>query len=396
MTSNKKTEEKILYISFNQDSSFISIGTEKGYKIYSTIQLNNNYERNLNGGIGIIEMLYESNILALIGGGKKPKFEKNKLIIWNDENLEKISELKFLSNIINVKLKKDKIFIVLISKIYIFNFQTYQIIDIIDTSENKNGLIAISQNENINIISFPINNNNNNNNNNEINDNNNNDSINNNNDIKEKLKIKNYDKGKEIEINISENTNISYILINNNGILLFSSCEKGTIIKIYRIIDGLNILDFKRGSEKANINFMCLDNLNFFFAATSERGTIHIWSLKSCLKKYKEIEFKYNINYINDENEIDENNNFNNLFNKNFIDELPDNKIPFFNFFGVNCEKSFFKIKLKENFFYKCAFINNNNNIFVVRNDGKYFYYIFNPKNDEFFLYETGLLNNVK
>ena len=246
MTSNKKKEEKILYISFNQDSSFISIGTEKGYKIYSTIKLNNNYERNLNGGIGIIEMLYESNILALIGGGKKPKFEKNKLIIWNDENLEKISELKFLSNIINVKLKKDKIFIVLISKIYIFNFQTYQIIDIIETSENKNGLIAISKNENINIISFPINNNNNINNNNDINNNNNNDSNNNNNDIKEKLKIKNYDKGKEIEINISENTNISYILINDNGILLFSSCEKGTIIKIYRIIDGLNILDFKR------------------------------------------------------------------------------------------------------------------------------------------------------
>ena len=31
-------------------------------------------------------MLYRSNLLLLIGGGKNPQFPKNKLIIWNDGN----------------------------------------------------------------------------------------------------------------------------------------------------------------------------------------------------------------------------------------------------------------------------------------------------------------------
>ena len=376
MTTNTLSSDKILYLSFNQDASCFAVGTETGFKIYSSYPLNHCYERNLNGGIGIIEMLYKSNILGLVGGGTYPKFSKNKLIIWDDMQCKEISELKFSSNVLNIKLKKDKIFSICENKIFIFNFQTYQNIDIIETKDNPKGLIAISYSPNVNILAYPI--------------------LNNKDSQKGKVKIKNYDNnGKEIEITAHENL-ISYILINNEGTILATASERGTIIRTFRCIDGLVLQEFKRGNEKAEINYLCFDNLGIFLAATSDRGTIHIWSMKSSIKKIKENEIGNNINLNNNENDgtID----FNNFETKknNIQDNLPENKISLFNFFGVKTERSFAQIKLNDEHHYKCCFLPDNN-IFAVSYIGKYIVAKLDTKKGEVCnIDESGLLSEKK
>jgi hypothetical protein len=62
----------------------------------------------LEGGFVIVEMLYRSNILALVGSSKNQKYTPNKVILWDDHQSKVISELRFNTNVKNVKLKKDK------------------------------------------------------------------------------------------------------------------------------------------------------------------------------------------------------------------------------------------------------------------------------------------------
>jgi hypothetical protein len=62
----------------------------------------------LDGGIGIVEMMFRTNILALVGGGERPKFATNKVFLWDDLSFKCIGELSFKTTVKAVRLTKEK------------------------------------------------------------------------------------------------------------------------------------------------------------------------------------------------------------------------------------------------------------------------------------------------
>ena len=344
---------KILHISFNQDNSCFSIGTENGFIIYKTNSPKIHNETKMDGGIKQPEMYYHTNILGLVGGGEMPKFNPKKLIIWDDYEHKVISEIKFFSNLKDVKIRKDRIFAICDKNIYAFDMQTFENIEIINTRENPRGLFGINDYEYKIIIAYLG-------------------AYDNENNHKGSVTIKNYERQKGIKI-IAQEDSITYLSLNHEGTLLATANEKGTIIKIHNCVNGDLLSQFKRGNEKAEIHYICFDKFSNFLAVTSDRGTIHIWSLGDVTEKIKNIKEKEE---EDDDRfgDIDSNENKINIIEEkndeteiNDLNDLPKNKKTIFG----QLEKSFAQIRINSNNSI-CCFLKNYI-IVVITYEGMYY-----------------------
>lgn len=256
-------DDHMLYISFNQDNSCFAVGTERGYRIYSLQTPNLDfYERVMDGGIGIIEMLFRSNILALVGGGKYPKYPQNKVIIWDDNNGKVITELSFNGYVNNVKLKRDKIVIICDKKIFVFNLMNLTQIDVIDyeTIENKKGLIAITPLKG-NSIAYP-----------------------------DKaigyVRIKNYDIGKKVLINAHDNP-LAAIAFSRDGTILASASCEGIYLRLFTVENANFIYQFQIGKYATDVLALSFDADGDYLITSIVGGVVCGFSMGKAKEKYE-------------------------------------------------------------------------------------------------------------
>jgi hypothetical protein len=98
----------------------------------------------LNGGIGIAELLYRSNIIGLVGGGVNPKYAINKVMIWDDGKDRVCAELSFRSGVKNLKVTLKHLIVVLESKVFVYELTSLKLINSMDTLVNSRGIISIN------------------------------------------------------------------------------------------------------------------------------------------------------------------------------------------------------------------------------------------------------------
>ncbi|KAJ1551827.1 autophagy protein, partial [Cladochytrium tenue] len=82
MNVHDKTGGPVLFVNFNQDSTCLSVGTRTGYKIYNCDPFGRFYSKP-DGGIGIVEMLFCTSLVALVGAGEQPALSPRRLQITN-------------------------------------------------------------------------------------------------------------------------------------------------------------------------------------------------------------------------------------------------------------------------------------------------------------------------
>ncbi len=151
----KQSHSDILSMGFNQDQECFACSTQRGFRIFNSLPFKETFERDLEGSVGIVEMLFRCNILALVGGGATPKWPLNKVVLWDDHQLKTIGELSFKSYVKNVKMRKDKVIVVLENRIYVYNFSDLKLIEAIDTCPNPKGLVAVNPHNDRTVIAAP-------------------------------------------------------------------------------------------------------------------------------------------------------------------------------------------------------------------------------------------------
>jgi len=100
-------------------------------------------------------MLYRTNIISFVGTGDNPSFPSTRLVLWDDIAHRPFGELNFKTDVLGCQLRKDKIVVVLINKVYVYNFEQLDCTDTFVTCTNPDGVVNFSTGEDTCVLAIP-------------------------------------------------------------------------------------------------------------------------------------------------------------------------------------------------------------------------------------------------
>ena len=104
------------------------------------------YSEEMVGSVSRAEMLYRTNLVALVSGGRKPRYAENTVMVFDDSSGKMVLEFTFPDPVLNVRLKRDKLVAVCRNQIHVFSFpNNAKKLFSVDTRDNPLGLCEVSK-----------------------------------------------------------------------------------------------------------------------------------------------------------------------------------------------------------------------------------------------------------
>ncbi|CAG8285128.1 unnamed protein product [Penicillium nalgiovense] len=257
-----------LSATFNHDNSCFSVGLDTGFCVYNANPCELKVLRDFNAGIGVAEMLGQSNYLAIVGGGKNPKFPQNKLVIWDDAKQKAAITLEFRTSVLGVRLSKSKIVTVLLNSVHVFAFSNPpQKLSVFETSDNPLGLACLDNR----VLAFPGR-------------------------SPGQVQMIELETG-NISIIPAHSTPLRAMALSPDGNLLATASEavstltlqssmsrlltsiQGTLVRIFATGNCTKLAELRRGVDHAVIFSISFSPSNTLLAVTSDKSTLHIFDI---------------------------------------------------------------------------------------------------------------------
>lgn len=252
--SNRST---LLFLGFNQDSSCVLAGMDDGFCTFNTEPFAEGTRRKFEtGGVGGVELLYRSNILALVGGGSCPHWPVNKVMLWDDSKKRCVGEVGFQSPVKGVRMRKDIVVMVLEKNVFVYNFVDLRVRHSFDTAPNPKGLCGLSLEQQNRVLVFPG-------------------------TARGSIQVEILGES-EVEASHTiqaHETDIYALAVSRDGAMVASASERGTLIRVFVARTGALLHELRRGTDGACIYSICFNHTNTLLACTSDKCTVHVFEV---------------------------------------------------------------------------------------------------------------------
>ena len=92
--SRLQADELINHISFNSDKNAFAIATSKGFAIYTLEPFSCRVKRQLEGGVKLVQMVGQSNLVILVTTGLDPNYQSNFVHFWDDQKTKIVGRVQ--------------------------------------------------------------------------------------------------------------------------------------------------------------------------------------------------------------------------------------------------------------------------------------------------------------
>ncbi|KAF9164366.1 autophagy protein [Actinomortierella ambigua] len=248
-------------------------------------------------GIGIVEMLFCTSLVALVGAGDQPSFSPRRLQITNTKRQSTICELTFPTSILAVKLNRKRLIVILEDQIYVYDISNMKLLHTIETSPNPGAICALAPSSENCFLAYP--------------------SPTpspsspfsaNGRDATNRpsgdVLLFNALSLQVVNIVQAHKTSVSNISINHEGTMIATASDKaclgcgffyrstylsfpchqclrkgGTVIRIFSIPNAQRLYQFRRGAQSARIYSLSFNLVSTLLCVSSDTDTVHIFKL---------------------------------------------------------------------------------------------------------------------
>ncbi|KAG1371237.1 putative Autophagy-related protein 18a [Cocos nucifera] len=175
-------------------------------------------------------------------------------MIWDDHQSRCIGELSFRSEVRAVRLRRDRIIVVLDHKIFVYNFADLKLVHQIETVPNPKGLCAVSQQQGSLVLVCPG-------------------------GQKGQVRVEHYG-ARRTKFIMAHDSRIACFALSQDGRLIATASTKGTLIRIFSTVDGTLLQELRRGADRAEIYSLAFSANMQWLAVSSDKGTVHVFGLK--------------------------------------------------------------------------------------------------------------------